>query len=497
MPKKVLAICLAIALLEGFAGLGIEIYAIRISATYIGSSIAITGVILAMVLIAIAVGYWYGGKLSSGISTPREALLKAGSVLSLSAFCHAIACVLQIPLLATLTTYVDNSIIAAVCVGLLYGAGLTLGSTCIPLITQFLTLQYESQGNVDAGKNAGTMVAVTTIGSVLGSTVTPILLLPYIGLMYSFSLFIICLSVSAYLCTKLAADVTEPASDTKSQLNLLSLRNYVITALSIVITLIFVSLNTLDTGIQTTTGAWFVNDTEWDGNPSTTISDTPRHLSSCWDHVEQKSCFWYSDRVIEAATSVSAKYLAVLGGAGMAIPAEYAMKNPDAKIVAVDIDKALKEISEKHFLKQPLPTNITFVGDDGRGYIARYKGPKFDFMLLDAYRGPYVVGHLYTVEALQLMASKSNYLMANIIGTPKFEHKYTQTLLNNWLSVFGDNAYIVRNHDDKDIRQNLMLCNFACPDGKLLSQAEYIDTKQLLHTDNLPTLDKYQYRSII
>lgn len=84
MQKQVITICLIIALLEGFAGLGIEIYAIRISATYIGSSISITGVILAMVLTAIAVGYWYGDRLSQSIATPQQALLKAGYVLSLS-----------------------------------------------------------------------------------------------------------------------------------------------------------------------------------------------------------------------------------------------------------------------------------------------------------------------------------------------------------------------------------------------------------------------------
>ena len=204
MQKKVLGICLVIALLEGFAGLGIEIYAIRISATYIGSSISITGVILAMVLIAIAVGYWYGGRLSQDIKTPRQALLKAGHVLSLSAFSHAIACVIQLPLLAAMTMSTSSPIIAAMGVGLLFGVGLAFGSTAIPLITQFLTLKYENRdGNsgVDAGKNAGTMVAITTVGSVLGSTLTPILLLPYIGLMSSLALFIVALSASAYLCT--------------------------------------------------------------------------------------------------------------------------------------------------------------------------------------------------------------------------------------------------------------------------------------------------------
>lgn len=78
MSRKVLGICLVIALLEGFAGLDIEIYPIRISATYIGSPISITSVILAMVFIAIAAGYWYGGRLSQDITTQSKPYLKRG-----------------------------------------------------------------------------------------------------------------------------------------------------------------------------------------------------------------------------------------------------------------------------------------------------------------------------------------------------------------------------------------------------------------------------------
>ena len=254
MQKKVLGICLVIALLEGFAGLGIEIYAIRISATYIGSSISITGVILAMVLIAIAVGYWYGGRLSQDIYTPRQALLKAGYVLSLSAISHAIACIIQLPLLALMTASTSSPIIAAIGVGALFGVGLAFGSTAIPLITQFLSLKYkniDSNGGVDAGKNAGMMVAITTVGSVLGSTLTPILLLPYIGLMSSLALFIAALAISAYLCTRLAMQMhsDEPLSLSTHR------SNYSLALSAFVVTLVFILLKKVDTGHQTATGA--------------------------------------------------------------------------------------------------------------------------------------------------------------------------------------------------------------------------------------------------
>src|SRR5699024_8051950 len=109
----------------------------------------------------------------------------AGKVLAVSAALHAIACIVQLPLLSLMTQFIENAIVSAVGVGLLFGVGLAFGSMSIPLITQFLTLRHQDDYHIDAGKNAGMMVAVTTVGSVLGSTITPILLLPYIGLMSS------------------------------------------------------------------------------------------------------------------------------------------------------------------------------------------------------------------------------------------------------------------------------------------------------------------------
>lgn len=492
MQKKVIAICLIIALLEGFAGLGIEIYAIRISATYIGSSISITGVILAMVLIAIAAGYWYGGRLSQFIHTPEQALLKAGFVLSLSAASHAVACIVQLPLLEIMTLNVNNPIVGAVGVGLLYGVGLTFGSTCIPLITQFLTLQYENQGHVDAGKNAGMMVAVTTVGSVLGSTITPILLLPYIGLMSSLALFITLLAISAALCTRLAVYVHK--SDQIK--NTPYYKNYAISALALVVTVAFIYVNKTETGYQTATGAWFIDDTEVEGQSAVTISDNPNQsTSSCWVYDTKKNCHWYGEITIEGIRQTSPDTLVFLGGAGMGTPSEVAYHNPNMSLTVIDIDKGLPKIIENHFLKAAIATNIKFVGDDARGYLNRNHEVKYDFMLIDAFQGQYVASNLYTLEALTKFKHTSKYIMANVVGIPIKNHGYTQTIFKNWYEAFGGSAYVLTRNDSTNL-QNIILCNFACSNAQKLSETSFFNKNQQVHTDDLPRLDKYYYRSI-
>lgn len=496
MQKQVITICLIIALLEGFAGLGIEIYAIRISATYIGSSISITGVILAMVLIAIAIGYWYGGRLSQSIRTPREALLKAGFVLSLSAASHAVACIIQLPLLEAMTARIDSPILAAVGVGLLYGVGLAFGSTSIPLITQFLTLQYENKNHVDAGKNAGMMVAITTIGSVLGSTVTPILLLPYIGLMSSLALFIAALSLSATLCTWLAIYIVDSHSPNKPTKQGKSCNNYALSALAIITTIIFISINKIETGYQTATGAWFIKNIEFEGKQAVTITDKPgQSTSSCWIYETKKNCHWYGEVTVEAIEQIVPSSLVFLGGAGMAIPSEVAYHNHNSSITVIDIDKGLPNIIEAHFLKESIASNIEFVGDDARGYLNRNHDTHYDFMLIDAFQGRFVASNLYTLEALTKFKATSKFIMANIIGRPVTEHGYTQTLFKNWYEVFGESAYVITRNNSANL-QNVILCNFACPNGRKLTQTDFFDNNQQVHTDDLPRLDRYYYRSI-
>lgn len=492
MQRKVLGICLAIALLEGFAGLGIEIYAIRISATYIGSSISITGVILAMVLIAIAVGYWYGGRLSQDIKKPRQALLKAGHILSLSAISHAIACIVQLPLLAAMTLSTSNPIIAAMGVGLLFGIGLAFGSTTIPLITQFLTLKYPNSDGVDAGKNAGMMVAITTVGSVLGSTLTPILLLPYIGLMSSLALFITALALSAYLCTKLAVQLY--SDDYASQLA--PRQNYLLAISAVVLTAAFIFLSKVDTGYQTSTGAWFIKQIIYEDKLAVTITDKPgQSTSSCWIYLTKKNCHWYGEITVAAIEQTAPSTLVFLGGAGMGTPSEVAHHNPKMALTVIDIDKDLPDIIEEHFLKAPIADNIEFIGDDARGYLTRNSDARYDFMLIDAFQGRYVASNLYTLEALSQFKKNSKYIMANIIGQPNRAHGYTQTLFRNWYEVFGDSAYVLTKNDSPNL-QNIMLCNFACPGSQRLGRVDYFNRRQKVHTDDLPRLDRYYYRSI-
>ena len=179
----------------------------------------------------------------------------------------------------------------------------------------------------------------------------------------------------------------------------------------------------------------------------------------------------------------------------MGTPSEVAHANPEMALTVIDIDKDLPSIIETHFLKAPIAPNIEFIGDDARGYLTRHRDASYDFMLIDAFQGRFVASNLYTLEALSQFKTNSNYIMANIIGMPTPEHGYTQTIFKNWYEVFGDSAYVLTKNNSANL-QNIMLCNFACPGSQPLAQADFFNQQQKVHTDDIPRLDRYLYRSI-
>ena len=504
MLKTPLLPCLLIGLFEGFAGLGVEIYAIRVAAIYIGSSTAITGVILAMLLVAIALGYWQGGKLCEKMQNKKATLQKAGLVLSVAAFSHAVACLFQIPAMEILEKSNVDSLFSAVLVGTMFGIGMAFASASIPLLTQFLTLNKPKSKNsaLLAGEYTGVMVAMTTVGSALGSTLTPIIMLPDIGLKASLMSFVIMLCMASSMATALSLREHKPSDNFVGTIkgNVV----YCISALSMVF--IFSVTNHTDTGIQTPTTAWFIIDGTMTGkdnygHKARGLTDDPRRtISSCWDVDTQSSCGWYAQLSVNMANQLNAQHLLYLGGAGMVIPLEYASKHPQSMNTVVDIDEYLPSIVEARYLKKPLPNNVHFVAKDARRYVTTYRDTRYDFALIDVFHGLYVASNVYSKESLQAIKASSRHVVANIIAKPSSTHGYTQSLLATWVSVFGRDSYVITEKPGQQIVQNMMLCNYPCGDNakNILSESYFVrDGSTPIHTDNLPVLDQYEYRNVL
>ncbi|HEY5965918.1 MAG TPA: fused MFS/spermidine synthase [Xanthobacteraceae bacterium] len=79
---------------------------------------------------------------------------------------------------------------------------------------------------------------------------------------------------------------------------------------------------------------------------------------------------------------------------------------PDTAILAVEIDKDVVDLAKKYF-KFAESATLRAVVADGRSYLMR-DSEKWDVIMIDAYRGPFVPFHLLTREFYTLVKSRLN-----------------------------------------------------------------------------------------
>lgn len=79
---------------------------------------------------------------------------------------------------------------------------------------------------------------------------------------------------------------------------------------------------------------------------------------------------------------------------------------PDAELTVVELDPEVVRLAKKHFKVREEP-NYRIVVRDGRSFLMREK-EKFDLILVDAYRGPFVPFHLLTKEFYELVVARLN-----------------------------------------------------------------------------------------
>ena len=194
--------------ISGAAVLALELLASRIMTPYFGVSLYIWTGILSITLIALALGYWSGGRLAARRGPPDTARLAQLYALmpAVSAFAIVAACLVY-PFLFPKLAASDLVLGAfASCLVLLF-VPLAAASAMNPLLVAILLARGGAQAG-DAG--AGKVFFISTIGSVAGVFVTAFGLIPYFSnfsatLMVALALALLALAASARPPVPLAA----------------------------------------------------------------------------------------------------------------------------------------------------------------------------------------------------------------------------------------------------------------------------------------------------
>lgn len=107
--------------------------------------------------------------------------------------------------------------------------------------------------------------------------------------------------------------------------------------------------------------------------------------------------------------------------------------------VYIDIDKDLKEISEKYLLKEKLQPNKVFYPLPARAFL-NGTDDQYDIILLDAYLGGLSIPeHLVTQEFFQEIKAHlkdGGVMVSNFIVSPNFQNIFSKNIDNTLRSVF-------------------------------------------------------------
>ena len=177
----------------GISTLGAEIAAARLMAPFFGASTIVWANTIGVVLVALSIGYWVGGRLGDRYPSVRGlclAVMAAALMLAL------------VPLVAQpffdLSVSALDEIEAGAFVGSLFAVlvliavPVGLAGTCSPWAIRLVVPDVEH-----SGRTAGRLYAISTIGSLLGTMLSALVLIPFLGTQRTFITFALLLAIVA------------------------------------------------------------------------------------------------------------------------------------------------------------------------------------------------------------------------------------------------------------------------------------------------------------
>jgi spermidine synthase len=379
MPRRRIEVLAAVV---GAASLGAEIAAARLLAPWFGASTIVWANTIATVLVALSAGYWVGGRLAD-----RDPTLRGLSrIVLLAAGLMAI-----VPFAAGPFLRVSVGALDSVQAGAFAGSLLAvLVLIAVPVLVLGCVAPYAVRLSVhaveEAGRVAGRLYAISTMGSLAGVFLSALLLIPLVGTRRTFLAFALALALAAV-----------PSLSPR----------FALAPLAVLVLLV------LPAGAVKATGGERVvweRETEYQYARVVQAPDGVRRLELNEGqavHSVYQPGHWltgdYWDEMLVlpfAAQRGPPRSVAILGNAAGTTARAYGHFFPHARIDGVEIDPALSDVGRRLFdLRGP---NLHLHTADARPFLRRTTR-RWDVIVVDAYRQPYIPFYLATREFFALV----------------------------------------------------------------------------------------------
>ena len=428
--------------------LSLELLASRILSPYFGVSLYIWTGILSITLVALAVGYWWGGRLAANHDSNESRLAFLFALMpSVSCLSMLLAALLYPKLFVPLANFhlIFGSFLAC-CLLLL--VPLVTVSAMNPLLVALTAVQMKSRKNVgDAG--AGWVFFISTTGSVLGVLITAFVLVPTLTNFRSLLVLAIALAVLAVLLA-----FGETKLDDRQRRWLLKLA--LIGGVATVVLLAFATkylqkdqLLTMSHGefqIIHERPTFFGNIKIVDSKLKSPMGEIKKRvylmdgLAQCvmLEGGQPGSSYTYGMEALGRGLVPDAKRVLVLGLGGGVLPMRFASE--DVEIDVVEINPESIPLAEEYF---EYDVNVAhhFVMD-ARVYV-RETEAKYDIILADLFHGDATPEYLLSYEFMSDLArclTPRGGVVFNMVGhsDPRFEpalYSYAKTAQAVWPQV--------------------------------------------------------------
>ena len=364
----------------GIGALATEITASRLLAPYFGSSTIVWANLIGIVLAGLAVGYWLGGRVAD--RRPRPSLL--GFIVLGAAVCVAAIPFAAKPFLDVTVQGLDRVSAGAV-VGSFLAVLLLLAPPVVLLgMVSPFAIRLAVVSIATAGAIAGRLYALSTAGSLLGTFLPALVLIPAIGTQRTFLVIAALLALSS--CVLLGARYL-----------------VVVAALG--------ALVVIPPGAVKAGEGLLHEETSYHQYIRVVEKPDGRRLLSLNEGVAVHSV-WRPDSVLTggvwdaflAIPSLLGRPLesvAILGNAAGTTARALGSYYPDASVDGVELDPAVSRVGRRYFGMGEI-RRLTVHDADARPFL-RATDQRYDLIVVDAYHQPYVPFYLATREFFRLV----------------------------------------------------------------------------------------------
>jgi spermidine synthase len=371
----------ALVFVVGAASLGAEIAAARLLAPYFGASTIVWANTIGVVLVALSVGYWLGGRYADRHPHMRGlCLLVLGAAVLIAAVPFAARPFLGFSVDAFDTVSVGGFAGSLFGVLVLVAVPVTLLGAASPWAVR-LAVGDPSR----AGEVVGRLYAISTAGSLFGTMVAALLLIPLLGTQRTFLVFALALGLVGAIGLGWRF-VLVPA------------------ALALAISAPVGTIKAADTGTvlyEAETTHQYARVVERpDGTRVLELNEGQAVHSLYRPGAFLTGDYWDGHLYLPfAARRSPPERVAILGNAGGTVARAFGHFFPRTRVDAVEIDGELTELGRR-FLGLRNPRMRVFA-EDARPWLERSAGG-YDAIMVDAYRQPYIPFYLATREFFQL-----------------------------------------------------------------------------------------------